>query len=61
MRLEDALAVVAAASATTLLALAAAVSMLPPCEYEDSSWCYWQADRMGNGEGQSFISLWPRD
>jgi len=30
---------------------------LPPCESEDSDNCYWDAARMGNGTGQSFISL----
>lgn len=30
---------------------------LPPCATEDSDNCYWDAARMGNGTGTSFISL----
>ena len=26
-----------------------------PCKFEDSPRCYWQADTMGNGVGNSFI------
>ncbi len=29
----------------------------PPCEHEDSVGCYWDAERMGNGEGASFVTL----
>lgn len=28
-----------------------------PCEYEDSRNCYWDAGRMGNGVGNSFVDL----
>lgn len=28
---------------------------LPPCEYEDSYNCYWNAETSGNGGGDSFI------
>lgn len=29
---------------------------IPPCEYEDSAGpCYWDADSMGNGMGDSFV------
>lgn len=28
----------------------------PPCAQEDSPGpCYWDAERMGNGQGQSFV------
>jgi len=27
-----------------------------PCEYEDSVSCVWDAETMGNGQGQSFVS-----
>lgn len=30
---------------------------LPPCATEDSDNCYWNAARMGNGTGTSFINL----
>jgi hypothetical protein len=30
---------------------------LPPCEYEDSRNCYWDAQEMGNGEGRSFYDI----
>lgn len=33
------------------------MSTLPPCEYEDSADCYWNAGSMGNGDGISFIDL----
>lgn len=29
---------------------------LPPCPTEDSDNCYWDAQTMGNGEGQSFVT-----
>lgn len=41
----------------TLLVLAAP---LPPCAFEDSTWCYWDASTMGNGSGRSFIALGDR-
>lgn len=30
---------------------------LEPCAYEDDINCYWDAQTMGNGQGQSFISI----
>ena len=30
---------------------------LPPCEYEDSDNCFWDAQSRGNGEGTSFVVL----
>lgn len=30
---------------------------LPPCAYEDSDNCFWDAELRGNGEGQSFYTL----
>lgn len=30
---------------------------LPPCPTEDSTGCYWDADTMGNGEGEDSITL----
>lgn len=29
---------------------------LPPCEYEDSTSCYWDADTMGNGRGNDVVN-----
>lgn len=48
-----------ALSATLLLAPATAASAKQgpprtPCEQEDSTFCVWDAKRMGNGEGKSF-------
>lgn len=60
MTAEAALAVVAAASATILVALAAAIATLPPCEQEDSPGrpvCYWDASGRGNHLGNSFIRI----
>lgn len=31
--------------------------VLPPCEYEDSPNCGWDASTSGNGEGTSFVDL----
>jgi hypothetical protein len=28
-----------------------------PCRTEDSTWCYWDSTKHGNGLGRSFISL----
>lgn len=28
-----------------------------PCLTEDSTWCYWNAQTMGNGQGRSFIAI----
>lgn len=61
---------IAAAAAVAVLAAALAVSVatteqpgasvgLPVCEHEDSSWCVWPARVVGNGEGSSFVALWP--
>ena len=30
---------------------------LPPCPTEDSSDCYWDAAKMGNGQGVSFVNI----
>jgi hypothetical protein len=30
---------------------------LPPCEYEDSSNCFWDAGSSGNGVGHSFYDI----
>lgn len=32
---------------------------MPQCQYEDGSWCRWDAQTQGNGEGDSFVALWP--
>ena len=31
--------------------------ILPPCEPEDSTNCYWNAQQMGNGLGTSFVNI----
>lgn len=28
-----------------------------PCESEDSTWCHWDAQSSGNGQGRSFIAV----
>lgn len=33
------------------------VVTLPPCEYEDSWQCFWNAATRGNGAGDSFVAL----
>lgn len=30
---------------------------IQPCQYEDSSNCYWDAKTMGNGQGRSFVDI----
>lgn len=30
---------------------------LEPCEFEDSTNCYWFAEEAGNGKGQSFVDV----
>lgn len=32
-------------------------NILPPCQYEDEQNCYWDAQRMGDGNGWSFINI----
>lgn len=32
-------------------------AMSTPCQFEDSSDCFWNAATMGNGEGSSFIDI----
>lgn len=41
-------------TAGAVLALAAVAT---PCEYEDSTNCYWSASTQGNGYGQSFVDV----
>lgn len=35
------------------------IKNLPPCEYEDTANCYWDAQTFGNGIGTSFINIGP--
>lgn len=39
-----------------ILLLLAAL-LLPPCEWEDSNNCYWDAANRGDGYGRSFITI----
>jgi len=32
-------------------------AVLPPCEYEDSPNCAWDASESGNGVGHSFVNV----
>ncbi|MDR0285755.1 MAG: hypothetical protein LBI33_12845 [Propionibacteriaceae bacterium] len=32
-------------------------SFLPPCEFEDSVNCFWDASARGNGAGADFVNL----
>lgn len=41
-----------------VLAALAFLAFSADCEAEDSNWCYWNAQTMGNGAGQSFIATW---
>ena len=36
---------------------AALMALLPPCPYEDSGSCAWDADTRGNGYGNSFVVI----
>lgn len=51
----------AAAVVAGVLALATCaavtVGLLPPCAYEDSTFCHWNAAERGNGLGRSFTNL----
>ena len=29
-----------------------------PCATEDSTWCHWDAETQGNGQGTSFTTYW---
>lgn len=51
-------AVVVAFAVAVMVAVSAFVSVasLPPCATEDSTACYWNAETMGNGRGDSFIA-----
>jgi hypothetical protein len=40
-----------------LATLASVAVEMPPCEYEDSTNCYWNAKERGNGFGHSFVSI----
>lgn len=37
--------------------LAILVYLLPACEAEDSTNCYWDASTQGNGVGSSFLAI----
>ena len=47
-----AVAIIIALGATS----ASATAGPPPCEYEDSNNCFWDAGESGNGEGHSFYA-----
>ena len=34
-----------------------AVVVLMPCQSEDSTDCYWNAQERGNGRGRSFVNI----
>lgn len=42
---------------TVNLGILALYISLNPCPYEDSKNCYWNAETMGNGQGQSFVTI----
>lgn len=31
-------------------------NLLPPCEFEDSTHCYWDASERANGQGLDFVA-----
>jgi hypothetical protein len=37
--------------------IAILLTVLPACQYEDSTYCVWDAAKMGNGNGASFVAL----
>lgn len=39
------------------LIVALLFAILPPCQYEDSANCAWDASEAGNGVGSSFVDL----
>lgn len=39
------------------LLLALMISLSTPCEFEDSTNCYWNAQEQGNGQGNSFVDI----
>jgi hypothetical protein len=39
-----------------LLLAGGAYALVPVCQTEDSTGCLWQADKQGNGVGQSFYA-----
>lgn len=41
----------------TSLVMTAMRLLLPACEYEDVSNCYWSASEQGNGQGMDFFTL----
>lgn len=50
------IALAAIATGLTVVAITGGAS-LPYCIAEDSTNCYWNAAKQGNGEGRSFIDL----
>lgn len=50
-------AALGAASLFVMLWAGLWLTSLPPCDFEDSPNCYWDADTMGNGSGLSFVSI----
>lgn len=60
-RIRNAITTTLAATFTVaslaLLGTATAIA-LTPCPTEDSSFCRWDANYQGNGEGTSFLSTW---
>lgn len=54
----DKLPLLASSLFVVALMMAGSFVELRPCETEDDTWCYWDAELRGNGEGNSFISLW---
>lgn len=66
MTIEEKLAL--SGFAVSLVALLGATAILfspildfTPCATEDSTWCYWDAQTRGNGQGQSFIAFGGRE
>ena len=45
--------------ATIVIALimSAMQAILPACQYEDVTNCYWSASEQGNGQGMDFFTL----
>lgn len=47
----------AASIAATIAVTGVATAMLIPCQQEDWDYCHWDAEKHGNGQGRSFLTV----
>lgn len=50
-------AIVLAIAGALCFASSISLALLPPCEQEDSTNCYWDASEQGNGQGKDFLDI----